>query len=157
LISTDTQGFFLVPNINISPSIHPHISFFLFFVFVLFWRQGFSFSPGCPGTHSVDQAGLELRDPPASASRVLGLKHYHHPVHPHISWKHSYSGGQNTFHLSTFPLCLMHICSQAGTILSRLLQFLFERLEGSKSSWLTPQNCPVFTSVPPPLRAWVLS
>jgi hypothetical protein len=32
------------------------------------------YSPGCPGTHSVDQAGLELRNPPASASQVLGLK-----------------------------------------------------------------------------------
>ncbi|GAB1295570.1 TBC1 domain family member 15 [Apodemus speciosus] len=32
-------------------------------------------SPGCPGTHSVDQAGLELRNPPASASQVLGLKY----------------------------------------------------------------------------------
>jgi hypothetical protein len=31
-------------------------------------------SPGCPGTHFVDQAGLKLRNPPASASRVLGLK-----------------------------------------------------------------------------------
>ncbi|GAB1295453.1 Host cell factor 2 [Apodemus speciosus] len=31
-------------------------------------------SPDCPGTHSVDQAGLELRNPPASASQVLGLK-----------------------------------------------------------------------------------
>jgi hypothetical protein len=31
-------------------------------------------SPGCPGTHFVDQAGLELRNPPASASQVLGLK-----------------------------------------------------------------------------------
>jgi hypothetical protein len=31
-------------------------------------------SPGCPGTHSVDQAGLKLRNPPASASEVLGLK-----------------------------------------------------------------------------------
>jgi hypothetical protein len=30
-------------------------------------------SPVCPGTHSVDQAGLELRNLPASASRVLGL------------------------------------------------------------------------------------
>ena len=29
---------------------------------------------GCPGTHSVDQAGLELRNPTASASQVLGLK-----------------------------------------------------------------------------------
>jgi hypothetical protein len=31
-------------------------------------------SPGCPGTHFVDQAGLELRNLPASASQVLGLK-----------------------------------------------------------------------------------
>ncbi|GAB1291294.1 Probable 28S rRNA (cytosine-C(5))-methyltransferase [Apodemus speciosus] len=31
-------------------------------------------SPGCPGTHSVDQAGLELRNPPASASQMLGLQ-----------------------------------------------------------------------------------
>ncbi|GAB1285643.1 DDB1- and CUL4-associated factor 6 [Apodemus speciosus] len=31
-------------------------------------------SPGCPGTYSVDQAGLKLRNPPASASQVLGLK-----------------------------------------------------------------------------------
>ncbi|EDL27898.1 mCG145428, partial [Mus musculus] len=31
-------------------------------------------SPGCPGTHSVDQADLELRNPPAFASQVLGLK-----------------------------------------------------------------------------------
>ncbi|GAB1290998.1 Exocyst complex component 6B [Apodemus speciosus] len=29
-------------------------------------------SHGCPGTHSVDQAGLELRNLPASASQVLG-------------------------------------------------------------------------------------
>jgi hypothetical protein len=34
------------------------------------------YSPGCPGTHFVDQAGLKLRDPPASASQVLGLKVY---------------------------------------------------------------------------------
>jgi hypothetical protein len=31
-------------------------------------------SPGCPRTHFVDQAGLELRNLPASASQVLGLK-----------------------------------------------------------------------------------
>jgi hypothetical protein len=61
----------------------PRYSFFLFFVFVVvvvlfFWFFVFQdrvslCSPGCPGIHSVDQAGLEL-DPPASASRVLGLK-----------------------------------------------------------------------------------
>jgi hypothetical protein len=45
-------------------------SFLFCFVFS---RQG---SPGCPGTHSVDQAGLKLRNPPASASQVLGLKAY---------------------------------------------------------------------------------
>ena len=33
-------------------------------------------SPGCHGTSCVDQAGLELRDLPAAASRVLGLKVY---------------------------------------------------------------------------------
>jgi hypothetical protein len=31
-------------------------------------------SPGCTGTHSVDQAGLKLKNPPASASQVLGSK-----------------------------------------------------------------------------------
>jgi hypothetical protein len=44
-------------------------------LFVLVFRDRVSLcSPGCPGTHSVDQAGLELRNPPASASQVLGLK-----------------------------------------------------------------------------------
>jgi hypothetical protein len=28
----------------------------------------------CPETHSVDQAGFVVRDPPVSASQVLGLK-----------------------------------------------------------------------------------
>jgi hypothetical protein len=47
----------------------------LFFFFFLVFRDRVSlYSPGCPGTHSVDQAGLELRNLPASASRVLGLK-----------------------------------------------------------------------------------
>jgi hypothetical protein len=41
---------------------------------LVFWDRVSLYSPGCPGTHSVDQAGLELRNPPASASRVLGLK-----------------------------------------------------------------------------------
>jgi hypothetical protein len=43
--------------------------------FFFFFRDRVSlYSPGCPGAHFVDQAGLELRNPPASASRVLGLK-----------------------------------------------------------------------------------
>jgi hypothetical protein len=46
---------------------------FWFFCFCFFETE-FLCSPGCPGTHSVDQADLELRNLPASASRVLGLK-----------------------------------------------------------------------------------
>jgi hypothetical protein len=47
----------------------------LFVCLFLVFRERVSLcSPGCPGTHSLDQAGLELRDPPASASQVLGLK-----------------------------------------------------------------------------------
>jgi hypothetical protein len=54
---------------------------FCFLVFLVFQDRVFFFfmcvcvcSPGCPGTHSVDQACLKLRNPPASASQVLGLK-----------------------------------------------------------------------------------
>jgi hypothetical protein len=43
--------------------------------FVCLFRDRVSlYSPGCPRTHFVDHAGLELRNPPASASQVLGLK-----------------------------------------------------------------------------------
>jgi hypothetical protein len=68
------EAFFLCKLIGSGISF---LSFFLFvlFCFVLFCfvfsRQGFS---GCPGNHSVDQAGLKLRKLPASASQVLGLK-----------------------------------------------------------------------------------
>jgi hypothetical protein len=48
--------------------------FELLFFFLVFRDRVSLCSPGCPGTHFVDQAGLELRNPPASASRVLGLK-----------------------------------------------------------------------------------
>jgi hypothetical protein len=45
------------------------------FVFVFVFRDRVSLcSPGCPRTHSVGQAGLQLRNLPASASQVLGLK-----------------------------------------------------------------------------------
>jgi hypothetical protein len=50
-------------------------SFLFCFVLFCFFRDRVSlYSPGCPGTHFVDQAGLKLRNLPASASRVLGLK-----------------------------------------------------------------------------------
>jgi hypothetical protein len=49
------------------------VCLFCLFVFVSQDRVSLC-SPGCPGTHYVDQAGLELRNPPASAYQVLGLK-----------------------------------------------------------------------------------
>jgi hypothetical protein len=49
--------------------------FFNKFFVCLFFRDRVSLcSSGCPGTHSVDQAGLELRNLPSSASQVLGVR-----------------------------------------------------------------------------------
>jgi hypothetical protein len=48
--------------------------FFFLFSFLVFQDRVSLYSPGCPGTHSVDQVGLKLRNLSASASRVLGLK-----------------------------------------------------------------------------------
>jgi hypothetical protein len=54
----------------------PRQGFVLFcFVLFCFFQDRVSLcSPGCPGTHFVDQAGLELRNLPLSASQMLGLK-----------------------------------------------------------------------------------
>jgi hypothetical protein len=51
-----------------------HFFVCLVFLFFVFLDRVSLYSPGCPGTHFVNQAGLELRNPPASTSRVLGLK-----------------------------------------------------------------------------------
>jgi hypothetical protein len=46
-----------------------------FFIIILVFQDRVSlYSPGCLGTHFVNQAGLELRNLPASASQVLGSK-----------------------------------------------------------------------------------
>jgi hypothetical protein len=66
-----------------SPGVHEQVCLFvvvvvvLLFVFVfVFFRDRVSlYSSGCPGTQFVDQAGLKLRKPPASASQVLGYIH----------------------------------------------------------------------------------
>jgi hypothetical protein len=47
----------------------------ILFIYCLVFQDRVSLcSPCCPGAHSVDQVGLKLRNSPASASQVLGLK-----------------------------------------------------------------------------------
>jgi hypothetical protein len=55
-------------------NIHLFVYSFMY-LFILVFRDRVSLcSTSCPGIHFVHQAGLELRNPPASASQVLGLK-----------------------------------------------------------------------------------
>jgi hypothetical protein len=58
----------------VSPTTNLYFFFFFFFFFLVFRDRVSLGSPGCPATHSVDQAGLELRNSPASAFQVPGLK-----------------------------------------------------------------------------------
>ena len=61
-----------------------HDLFFFLFLFLfcccfLFFQDRVSLrSPGCPGSHSVDQDGLELRNPLASASQSAGITGVRH-------------------------------------------------------------------------------
>jgi hypothetical protein len=63
-----------------SPLFYFILFYFILFFYLLidlfgFFRDRVSlYSPGCPGTHFVDQVGLEPRYLTASASQVLGLK-----------------------------------------------------------------------------------
>jgi hypothetical protein len=49
---------------------------FVLFVYLFVWflDRVSLYSLSCPGNHSVNQAGLKLRNLPAFASQVLGLK-----------------------------------------------------------------------------------
>jgi hypothetical protein len=49
-------------------ALYIYIIFFFFFFFLVFRDRVSLYNPGCPGAHFVDQTGLELRNPPASAS-----------------------------------------------------------------------------------------
>ena len=73
----DTQSFLTLAEIIVLLlfCLFVCLGFCLIFWFLFFFGDRVSlYSPGCPGAHSVDQAGLELRNLPASASQVLGLK-----------------------------------------------------------------------------------
>lgn len=67
----------------ISTCSFPKIHFF----FESYRSRTFLSRPGCPGTHTIDQAGLDVRDPPTPA-RVLGLRVCAtHVCHAHGSQK----------------------------------------------------------------------
>jgi hypothetical protein len=62
-------------------SSSPLIPGFFFFFFLVFRDRVSLCSPGCPGTHFVDQAGLKLRNLPAYPSPPppsAGIKGVHH-------------------------------------------------------------------------------
>jgi hypothetical protein len=62
------------PKLRSSALTVPFVCLFVCFILFCFRDRVSLCSLGCPGTHSVDQTGLELRNLPASASQVLGLK-----------------------------------------------------------------------------------
>ena len=102
-----------------------------YFVVVVVFRYRVSLcSPDCLGTHSVDQTDLELRNLPASASQVLGLKAWattarlhsyfftelNHQSQPAASWTCK-------AHLSSTPLCFLSYFQNA--IPSQLTRSLY--------------------------------
>jgi hypothetical protein len=65
----------IAQGVDIYIFLNSFLKFYLFIIIILVFRDRVSlYSLGCPGTHSVDQAGLELRNLPVFASQVLGLK-----------------------------------------------------------------------------------
>jgi hypothetical protein len=56
------------------PPIYTYSHLQFFFIILVFQDRVSLCTLDSPGTHSVDQAGLELRNPPASTSQVLVLK-----------------------------------------------------------------------------------
>jgi hypothetical protein len=93
--------------------------FVLFFIFVFQDRVSLH-SPGSSGTHSVDQVGLKLRNPPASASRVLGLK----AGTPLPSWNNLRNIGIN-YSSKVWPYVMAFIVCLFG-LGNILLTFYFE-------------------------------
>jgi hypothetical protein len=71
---TESYSHFLVTSGG-SFSLFLFLFFFSFFFFFCFLDRVSLWSLGCPETHSVAQAGLELRSPSASASQVRRLRY----------------------------------------------------------------------------------
>ena len=62
-------------SLCLSVSLSVSLSLLLSYFFLVVFRDRFSVcSPSCPGIHSVDHAGLVLRNLPTSAFQMLGLQ-----------------------------------------------------------------------------------
>lgn len=55
---------------------------FAYFFFFLFQDRVSPYKPVCPGTPCIDQAGPDLKDPPASAlsAGTEGVRRHRHPA-----------------------------------------------------------------------------
>jgi hypothetical protein len=82
------------------------------------------YSPGCPGTQSIDQAGLKWRDLFISASHVLKLKTCATTAQleltlTSITTYHSVGSGLRALSLSCpHPVCILHTERAKHTTLS---------------------------------------
>jgi hypothetical protein len=74
VLNTDSKSTAKLGILLVSFAFFFFFSWFVCILFLVFQDSVSLCSPGCLRTHSVDQVGLELRNPPASASQVLGLK-----------------------------------------------------------------------------------
>ena len=92
-------------------SLHLHIQGSIFWVGC--WDRVSLCSAGCPGTGSVDQDGLELRNLPASVSQVLGLQAYIFPgLQGSIFKKSIFEKRVHTHtHTTCYLLCHNHFSS----------------------------------------------
>jgi hypothetical protein len=111
----------------------------IFFVCLFFWDSVSLCNPGCSGIHFVDQAGLKLRNPPASASQVLGLKACTTTTWQ-IIWFFFYTRNlalRENHMLNTFK----HIYNVISSVVESQLAWQTCLLSGSvsgASSWSTP-------------------
>jgi hypothetical protein len=75
------------------------------------------YRPDCPGTHSVDQTGLELRNLPASVSQVLGLKACATTARSKIYLQHLNDWDFVMFSIKTSPIVLDGVALLGGMAL----------------------------------------
>jgi hypothetical protein len=74
LISSQSRSLAVSFMVGFLSGVSEDLSLSLFLSRFVFLDRVSLCSPGCPGTHSVVQAGFELRDLHVSTSQVLGLK-----------------------------------------------------------------------------------